>query len=76
MPDCCRECEHWDLVPDQRVRENPRAECKLVLGSAEPLNQLAYVNVLGARLMTKAEYGCVQFKRGGYGILSTVAGGR
>jgi hypothetical protein len=63
MTDCCRECKYWDKVPGYRLPDT-YAKCKLVEGPDAPLNSLAYVDTPGTTLVTRAELGCVQFKRG------------
>lgn len=58
----CRTCEYWDNAPDHRLPDT-YASCNLVEGPDAPLNSLAYVDTRGTALVTRAEYGCVQFKR-------------
>jgi hypothetical protein len=61
MAVCCRECENWGNAPDHRLPDT-YANCNLVEGPDAPLNSLAYVDQRGTTLVTRADYGCVQFK--------------
>jgi hypothetical protein len=61
MAECCRECEYWDNTPDHRL-PGAYANCNRVEGPDAPLNSLAYVETPGKTLVTRADYGCVQFK--------------
>ena len=62
MTVCCRECKYWDNRPDHRLPDT-YANCNLVEGPDAPLNSLAYIDQRGTRLMTRADYGCIQFKQ-------------
>jgi hypothetical protein len=62
MPNCCRDCEHWNLPDELRVIADARAACNLILGSKQQLSIPAYVNVIGGQLITSPDYGCVQFE--------------
>jgi hypothetical protein len=61
MGEHCRNCDHWDKAAYDRLPDS-YAVCRQVEGPDAPLNTLVYVEAQGARLMTRAEFGCVQFK--------------
>ena len=73
MSNCCRECEHWDQIPDHRAKEDAAA-CKLIVFSTASQKPLAYLSNNGAALLTRADFGCVEFKRW-RGVYSTRFGG-
>jgi hypothetical protein len=62
MAVCCRECKYWDSGPDHRLPDT-YANCNFVEGPDAPLNSLAYIDHRGTRLVTRADYGCIQFKQ-------------
>jgi hypothetical protein len=61
MGERCKNCDHWDKAPYHRLPDT-YAVCRRVEGPDAPLNTLVYVQAPGARLMTRAEFGCVQFE--------------
>jgi hypothetical protein len=61
MAVCCRECAYWDNTADHRL-PGTYAICNLVEGPDAPFNSLAYVESPRTPLVTRADYGCVQFK--------------
>jgi hypothetical protein len=61
MTACCRECSYWGNTPDRRL-PGTYAKCNLVEGPDAPFNSLAYIEIPGTVLVTRADYGCVQFK--------------
>jgi len=61
MTACCRECHYWGNTLDRRL-PGTYANCNLVEGPDAPFNSLAYIEIPGAVLVTRADYGCVQFK--------------
>ncbi len=60
MTACCKECEHWETIPEFRS-DDRTAVCGVIKGTTAA-DSLAHLSVPSAVLITRADFGCTQFK--------------
>jgi hypothetical protein len=57
----CGRCDYWDRSSSSRI-PNTYAVCKRVEGPDAPFDTLVYMDGTSSRLITRAEFGCSQFR--------------